>query len=45
MMGFMGDYLGDTSWDDKFFTPLNKTIGVAPILICLAWWCMQILCL
>ncbi|NOT74563.1 MAG: CHASE2 domain-containing protein [Cyclobacteriaceae bacterium] len=27
LMGFMGDYLGDPSWDDKFFTPLNKVVG------------------
>lgn len=25
IMGFLGDDLSDTSWDDKFFTPLNKT--------------------
>jgi len=24
MMGFLGNDLYDTSWDDKFFTPLNK---------------------
>jgi CHASE2 domain-containing sensor protein len=24
IMGFMGSDLRDTSWDDKFFTPLNK---------------------
>jgi CHASE2 domain-containing sensor protein len=24
IMGFLGDDLSDTSWDDKFFTPLNK---------------------
>jgi CHASE2 domain-containing sensor protein len=24
IMGFLGDDLTDTSWDDKFFTPLNK---------------------
>ncbi|MBL7859390.1 MAG: CHASE2 domain-containing protein [Cyclobacteriaceae bacterium] len=24
IMGFLGDNLKDTSWDDKFFTPLNK---------------------
>lgn len=24
IMGYMGDYLGDTAWEDKFFTPLNK---------------------
>jgi len=23
-MGFLGDYFGDPSWDDKFFTPLNQ---------------------
>lgn len=23
LMGYMGGYLGDPSWDDKFFTPLN----------------------
>jgi CHASE2 domain-containing sensor protein len=27
MMGFLGDYVGDPSWDDKFFTPLNKIVG------------------
>jgi len=25
IMGFLGGNLKDTSWDDKFFTPLNKT--------------------
>ena len=24
MMGYMGDDFSDTTWDDKFFTPLNK---------------------
>jgi len=24
IMGYLGKDLGDTSWDDKFFTPLNK---------------------
>lgn len=24
ILGFLGDDLSDTSWDDKFFTPLNK---------------------
>jgi len=24
IMGYMGDYLGDSAWEDKFFTPLNK---------------------
>jgi CHASE2 domain-containing sensor protein len=27
MIGFLGDYLGAPSWEDKFFTPLNKKIG------------------
>jgi CHASE2 domain-containing sensor protein len=27
MLGFMGAYLGAPSWEDKFFTPLNKKIG------------------
>ena len=27
MMGFLGDYLGDPSWDDKFYTPLNKKVA------------------
>ncbi len=27
LMGFLGDYIGDPSWDDKFFTPLNKVVG------------------
>ena len=27
LMGFLGDYIGDSSWDDKFFTPLNKVVG------------------
>ena len=27
LMGFLGDYIGDPSWDDKFFTPLNKIVG------------------
>ncbi len=27
LMGFLGDYFGDTSWDDKFFTPLNKKVA------------------
>jgi hypothetical protein len=27
LMGFLGKDLRDTSWDDKFFTPLNKKIG------------------
>jgi CHASE2 domain-containing sensor protein len=27
IMGFLGDYLGDPSWNDKFFTPLNKKVA------------------
>jgi CHASE2 domain-containing sensor protein len=27
MMGYLGDYLGDFAWEDKFFTPLNKKLG------------------
>lgn len=27
LMGFLGADLRDTSWDDKFFTPLNKKFG------------------
>jgi CHASE2 domain-containing sensor protein len=27
IMGYMGDYFGDPSWDDKFFTPLNKKVA------------------
>lgn len=27
LMGFLGDYFGDPSWDDKFFTPLNKKVA------------------
>jgi len=27
LMGFLGSDLSDTSWDDKFFTPLNKKFG------------------
>ena len=27
LMGFLGDDLRDTSWDDKFFTPLNNKLG------------------
>lgn len=30
IMGYLGDYLGDSAWEDKFFTPLNiKTAGRA----------------
>jgi CHASE2 domain-containing sensor protein len=24
IMGYLGDYFGDTAWEDKFFTPLNS---------------------
>jgi CHASE2 domain-containing sensor protein len=27
LVGFLGDYFGDPSWDDKFFTPLNKKVA------------------
>lgn len=27
ILGYLGDYLGDSAWEDKFFTPLNKKIG------------------
>src|SRR5271156_4542283 len=27
VMGFLGAYLGDPSWEDKFFTPLNKKVA------------------
>ena len=27
MMGFLGDYVGEPSWEDKFFTPLNKKVA------------------
>ena len=27
IFGFMGNYFGDPSWDDKFFTPLNDRIA------------------
>lgn len=27
IMGFMGEYFGDPSWNDKFFTPLNKKVA------------------
>ncbi len=27
MMGFLGGYLGEPSWEDKFFTPLNKKVA------------------
>ena len=24
LLGYMGDYVGDASWEDRFYTPLNK---------------------
>ena len=27
MMGYLGDYLGDPAWEDKFFTPMNKKLA------------------
>ncbi len=27
IIGFLGDYLGDPSWSDKFFTPLNSKVA------------------
>lgn len=27
MMGYLGDYLGDPAWEDKFFTPINKKVA------------------
>ncbi len=27
LMGYLGDYVGQPSWDDKFFTPMNKVVG------------------
>jgi CHASE2 domain-containing sensor protein len=27
LLGYMGDYLGDQAWEDKFFTPLNKKVA------------------
>lgn len=27
IMGYLGDYLGDAAWEDKFFTPLNKKVA------------------
>ncbi len=27
IFGFLGEYFGDPSWDDKFFTPLNKKVS------------------
>jgi CHASE2 domain-containing sensor protein len=27
MMGFLGDYVGAPSWEDKFYTPMNKKVA------------------
>lgn len=27
ILGFLGEYLGDPSWDDKFYTPMNKKLA------------------
>jgi len=27
LMGYLGDYFGDSAWEDKFFTPLNKKVA------------------
>lgn len=27
IFGFLGEYFGDPSWDDKFFTPLNNKVA------------------
>lgn len=27
IMGYLGSYFGDTSWDDKYFTPLNRKVA------------------
>ncbi len=27
IVGYLGDYLGHSAWEDKFFTPLNKKFG------------------
>ncbi|HET7179823.1 MAG TPA: CHASE2 domain-containing protein [Chryseosolibacter sp.] len=27
IFGFLGEYFGDQSWNDKFFTPLNKKVA------------------
>lgn len=27
IMGYLGDYLGDAAWEDKFFTPMNKKVA------------------
>jgi len=27
LLGYLGDYIGDAAWEDKFFTPLNKKVA------------------
>lgn len=27
MLGYLGNYFGDPSWEDKYFTPLNKKVA------------------
>jgi CHASE2 domain-containing sensor protein len=27
IMGYLGNYFGDSSWEDKYFTPLNKKVA------------------
>lgn len=27
MLGYLGDYLGDSAWEDRFFTPINKRVA------------------
>lgn len=27
IMGYLGDYFGDPAWEDKYFTPLNKSVA------------------
>ncbi len=27
IMGYLGDYIGDPAWEDKFFTPLNAKVA------------------
>jgi CHASE2 domain-containing sensor protein len=27
IMGFLGDHFGDPAWEDKYFTPLNKSVA------------------
>ena len=27
ILGYLGDYFGDTAWEDKFFTPLNTKVA------------------